>query len=275
MHILIGTNADDLDAFDRLVAAKLPAKKWVVPKQAAVGDPVIFYFWSTGFYARGKVASIPVKGIFQSGPKKRPRNVMRSDISNIQFLETPLARTVVAEQIPEWGWARMRFPCPTTPPEEVKAKLIGLIKHTSSTSHSDDTEDDVILRVASSAHRDRAVMEGIAHEGRALRRSRNRALRQEALRQAAGVCAACGVKWSEVLDGLGESVLHVHHRKQLALARTPRKTAIEDLAVVCSNCHSMIHVDPDAAIAVEELQKRWRREGLSIRASKRGARRAI
>ena len=142
LHILVGTNTDDLDAFNNLAAAKQRAMQWVVPKDAAVGHDVVFYFGSTGFYARGRVATEPVKGIFQSGPNKRPRNVLRSDIAGIELLENPLARSVVAEEVPEWGWARMRFPVPTTPPDEVAAKLVHLIEHSGDDGDSADTDDD-------------------------------------------------------------------------------------------------------------------------------------
>ena len=40
---------------------------------------------------------------------------------------------------------------------------------------------------------------------------------------------------------LGEGFLECHHRKPLAQVDMPSKTSLEDLALVCSNCHSMLH----------------------------------
>ncbi len=76
-------------------------------------------------------------------------------------------------------------------------------------------------------------------------------IRRAALEKAHGVCAVCGTDYSLVLDGLGLHVLQVHHRKQGTQANT-----IEDLAIVCANCHQMIHSDKTNAMPVEELRKR-------------------
>jgi predicted HNH restriction endonuclease len=50
-------------------------------------------------------------------------------------------------------------------------------------------------------------------------------------------------------------VLQVHHRKQLASNDSPRLTKLRDLAVLCANCHMLVHMDPYKAIAVEKLRK--------------------
>lgn len=52
--------------------------------------------------------------------------------------------------------------------------------------------------------------------------------------------------------------LQVHHKKQLALQDKPTVTTIHDLAVVCANCHSIIHADPKSAMPLEALQELWR-----------------
>ncbi len=59
-----------------------------------------------------------------------------------------------------------------------------------------------------------------------------------------------------MLDGLGQRVLQVHHKHQLALLDEPKVNGIDDLAVVCANCHQLIHADMARAMPVEELRKR-------------------
>jgi len=233
MHIL-AIEADALDGVNRAAEAG-DSVRWIVPKSATSGDIAVLFFRPHGFLGSAKVMSKPIPATFGR------KSAFCSVVGKIVLFSAPIPLMAVADMFPEWGWPKYpRSYTSVTPP------------------FSDD-----LLRFLTSARGgpipDGAVMEGIAHEGRVLRRSRNRALRQEALRRATGICAACGVKYSEVLGGLGECVLQVHHRKQLALARTPRKTAIEDLAVLCANCHSIIHADPEIAITVEELQARWRR----------------
>jgi hypothetical protein len=98
------------------------------------------------------------------------------------------------------------------------------------------------------------AMEGLVREVTVLSRVRNGALRHEALKHAKGICEVCTTNFSEVLGGLGVRALQVHHRQQLALEDIPRLTRLEDLAVVCANCHALIHMNPKHAHTVEELR---------------------
>ena len=101
------------------------------------------------------------------------------------------------------------------------------------------------------------IVEGIARESAVLSRSRSSALRRESFRQSGGICTCCGVDFSEVLNGRGLRALQVHHTRQLALRDTPEATLLSDLAVVCANCHAIIHTDPKQAMLVEELREAW------------------
>jgi hypothetical protein len=101
------------------------------------------------------------------------------------------------------------------------------------------------------------IIEGIARESVVLSRSRSSVLRREALRLSGGVCECCGLDYSRILNGRGLRALQVHHTRQLALRETPEATSLSDLAVVCANCHAIIHTDPKAAMKVEELREAW------------------
>lgn len=104
------------------------------------------------------------------------------------------------------------------------------------------------------------ITEGIARETTVITKSRSGKLKKAALTNARGMCAVCGIDYSQVLGGLGSRVLQVHHRKQLALADEPQVNGIEDLAVVCANCHQIIHSDMANAMPVEVLQKLLRND---------------
>lgn len=101
------------------------------------------------------------------------------------------------------------------------------------------------------------IVEGIARESIVLSRSRSAALRREALKLSSGVCEGCGVNFSALLNGRGLRALQVHHKKQLALRETPEATSLTDLAVVCANCHAIIHTNPKEAMSVEMLRAEW------------------
>jgi 5-methylcytosine-specific restriction enzyme A len=52
----------------------------------------------------------------------------------------------------------------------------------------------------------------------------------------------CGFDFFRRYGELGRGFAHVHHREKLSLApATGRKVTLDDLAVVCANCHAMIH----------------------------------
>jgi 5-methylcytosine-specific restriction protein A len=102
------------------------------------------------------------------------------------------------------------------------------------------------------------VIEGIRTETVRYDRGRSRALRDHALQEAHGICAACDTDFNLLLGGDGVRVLQVHHKKQLAASDAPRVTRLTDLTVVCANCHMLIHANPRHAVKVEALRKRLR-----------------
>jgi predicted HNH restriction endonuclease len=99
-----------------------------------------------------------------------------------------------------------------------------------------------------------SAIEGIKKETVTYSRGRNRKLRNIALNQSSGVCCVCDTNYKKVLGGKGVRVLQVHHRQQLAAADTPVITRLSDLAVVCANCHMLIHLNPKQAISIEALR---------------------
>ncbi len=52
-------------------------------------------------------------------------------------------------------------------------------------------------------------------------------------------------------------MLQVHHKLQLALQDFPILTSPDDLAVVCANCHAIIHSDSKKAMSIEVLKGIW------------------
>jgi len=100
-----------------------------------------------------------------------------------------------------------------------------------------------------------AAHEGTLTEMKVYVRKRDRRLRDQAMVESEGQCEACRRDYWTFLGGLGRRALQVHHRKQLSADDRPRLTRTKDLAVVCANCHAMIHSDPHRAMPVEQLRK--------------------
>lgn len=53
--------------------------------------------------------------------------------------------------------------------------------------------------------------------------------------------AACRFDFGAVYGALGDGYIQVHHLRPLSIRDEPEYTGLEHLAVVCSNCHAMIH----------------------------------
>jgi 5-methylcytosine-specific restriction protein A len=100
-----------------------------------------------------------------------------------------------------------------------------------------------------------SILEGnprlVAH----LRRERNSAIiktKKDAILRATGklCCEACGFDFKEVYGEFGDGFCEVHHLQPLSKADGVVKTELGDLAIVCSNCHRIIHrIDPMLSIS--------------------------
>lgn len=110
------------------------------------------------------------------------------------------------------------------------------------------------------ATRTLGALEGVLREVTTYQRSRSKRLRDEALRRAAGRCECCDVIYGPMLGSRGSRVLEVHHLHQLALRDAPALTKAEQLAVVCANCHLLIHADIKNAMTIGSLRSLWRKE---------------
>lgn len=78
-------------------------------------------------------------------------------------------------------------------------------------------------------------------------RERNRDLVEKAKRQFQEnhqgklYCEICGFDFNKVYGDFGNGFIEVHHIKPISTMREGETTKDEDLAMLCSNCHSIIH----------------------------------
>lgn len=54
-------------------------------------------------------------------------------------------------------------------------------------------------------------------------------------------CEICGFDFQAVYGEIGKGFCEVHHLKPLGKRNSPTTTALSELAIVCANCHRMIH----------------------------------
>lgn len=81
-----------------------------------------------------------------------------------------------------------------------------------------------------------------------IHREREKRLREEKLRRTlaqhgriACEVPGCGFDFHETYGELGRRYAHVHHLKPLASRAEPESTRLDELVIVCANCHAMIH----------------------------------
>jgi hypothetical protein len=64
-------------------------------------------------------------------------------------------------------------------------------------------------------------------------------------------CEVCGFSFSETYGELGREFIESHHLKPLSEVKPGEQTDVDDLLMVCSNCHSMLHRgDPSENLAL-------------------------
>jgi predicted HNH restriction endonuclease len=69
-------------------------------------------------------------------------------------------------------------------------------------------------------------------------------------------CEACRLDFSARYGEIGRGFIEAHHRIPISQLAGTRKTKIGDLALVCSNCHRMLHRG-DQLLTVEQLKEKY------------------
>jgi 5-methylcytosine-specific restriction protein A len=66
-------------------------------------------------------------------------------------------------------------------------------------------------------------------------------------------CEACTFTFEEYYGLIGNGFIECHHRVPLSQFKVNKKTTLDDLALVCSNCHRMLHKKIDS-LSLQELK---------------------
>ena len=80
------------------------------------------------------------------------------------------------------------------------------------------------------------------HRSRERDASLSKKAKEKRLKQTGALrCDVCGFSFFDVYGDLGEGFIEAHHTIPLSELKGDRKTKIAELALVCSNCHRMLH----------------------------------
>ncbi len=72
-------------------------------------------------------------------------------------------------------------------------------------------------------------------------------------------CEVCTFDFSKVYPSalVGDGFIEVHHLTPLFADSQPRKTTLNDLLLICSNCHRMVHRSKDVEENLTVLQEHF------------------
>ncbi|MDA0525446.1 HNH endonuclease [Methanococcoides alaskense] len=83
-------------------------------------------------------------------------------------------------------------------------------------------------------------------------RKRNRQLIKQKKQDSDYRCEVCGMNYEEVYGEIGKNYIIAHHIEPIGSRNVSSPTTIDDIALLCSNCHNMIHkINPP--MSIEEL----------------------
>lgn len=72
------------------------------------------------------------------------------------------------------------------------------------------------------------------------------------------VCEACGFNFKDVYGNIGEDFIEAHHKTPLSNIEKINETKIDELVMLCANCHRMIHKNKD--MTVEQLKAKLKKQ---------------
>lgn len=92
-------------------------------------------------------------------------------------------------------------------------------------------------------------------------RERNKSLIRKKKESATSLsCEVCGFDFKKFYGDLGKDYCEVHHKIPLSKLNESAKTELADLAIVCSNCHRMLHRKRDDVFTIAELKKKIKKK---------------
>ena len=197
---------------------------WRVPKSAVAGDLCGLSHWSLGVYATAELLTDARKADSLSG-------VYVANVGNVEPLGELLPHAVIAERLSKWKWPT--YPKSyTTVPEEFEADLWKLISEFTD-ARAPEIEEDLSEEGAASL-RLHMVRE---RDGELAKRKKAEVMAATGALK----CEACHFDFAVRYGPEGEGFCEVHHLNPLSARGENTPTSLSDLAVVCSNCHRMLH----------------------------------
>jgi len=110
------------------------------------------------------------------------------------------------------------------------------------------------LEVETKATIEKEAREGQTYTKEATFRRRNGALIQAKKANSDYRCEVCGFSFEQTYGPTGREYIIAHHIEPLSKRSSPSNTRLEDIALLCANCHAMVHTQ-NPPLSPERLRK--------------------
>ena len=101
------------------------------------------------------------------------------------------------------------------------------------------------------------VEEGKRYESEIIFRSRNRTLVEAKKMNSDYRCEVCGMMFKEVYGKIGDGYIIAHHKNPIGNIEKTATTTLDDIALVCANCHAMLHTK-NPPLSLDELHNKMK-----------------
>ena len=102
--------------------------------------------------------------------------------------------------------------------------------------------------------KNRSYSEGAIRELTIELRSRDSNLRKDAISLYGETCQVCGFHFGNYYGDDGQGYIEVHHLKPLSEQKRRFRPTVDDVRVVCANCHRMLHRRGKAPMNIDILK---------------------
>lgn len=107
------------------------------------------------------------------------------------------------------------------------------------------------------------VLEGEKLKAETTFRKRNRALIEAKKANSNGRCEVCNFSFEKGYGGIGKGHIIAHHINPIGGRKRASRTTLDDIALVCSNCHDMLH-KKNPPMSIQRLRRRLKVKWLEV-----------
>lgn len=190
---------------------------------------------------------------------RRVKVIAKTDINNIVPVSSTMWKKVKLSGITQGNVCKISNIKGSINYEELQLNIWEWLKESFRPGEKQSEEiTSSIIQELEISHPDLTVIEGELRLVKHLVKERNRKIVMEKKRQAIKKnslrCEVCSFSFPEKFHS---EFIECHHISPISQTQGKRETKLEDLALVCSNCHRMLHTKFDGLyLSISQLQKR-------------------